>query len=73
MALFQVTVIKQKYSMGIRLEPGMSVQVVSETCGNPLFYNGGKDVIDAFKRIYGIDLKQINALSSAYLEVSRMN
>lgn len=69
--LFRITVKAPKYYNGIRLERGMSVDVVSNSY-SPLLYHGGQEVIDAFMRIYGIDIKKANALSSAWLNVERM-
>ena len=49
MPIYQVTTKYRKSVNGIRIEPGLSVQVVT---------NGGQAVIDAFYRIYGIDIKK---------------
>lgn len=55
MPLFRVTVKTARNSNGIRIEKGMSVEVVaSSTSSNPLTTNGGKLVADAFMHIYGI-------------------
>ena len=59
------------WACATRLEKGMSVEVVS-TYGNPVSTNGGHEVIDAFERKYGIDLKKANAVSSVHLEVEKM-
>lgn len=61
-----------KLTSGIRIEPGMSVDVVSNSMSNPLTTNGGQLVADAFMRVYGIDLKRIGALSMVYLDVVRV-
>lgn len=61
-----------KLTSGIRIEPGMSVDVVSNSMSNPLTTNGGQIVADAFMRVYGIDLKRIGALSTVYLDVVRV-
>ena len=61
-----------KLTSGIRIEPGMSVDVVSNSMSNPLTTNGGQLVVDAFMRVYGIDLKRIGALSTVYLDVVRV-
>lgn len=59
MPLFRVTVKTAKNSNGIRIEKGMSVEVMtSSTSSNPLTTNGGQAVADAFMRIYGIDAKK---------------
>lgn len=72
MPLFQVTVKHTKNSNGIRLEPGMSVQVVTQSMSNPVNTNGGQAVIDAFYRIYGIDIKKAGALNMVDLQVDRI-
>ena len=72
MPLFRVTVKQMKLTSGIRIEPGMSVDVVTNSMSNPLTTNGGQLVVDAFMRVYGIDLKRIGALSMVYLDVVRV-
>ena len=71
MALFKVTVKSTSVTNGVRLEKGMSVEVVS-SYSNPMTTNGGKEVIDAFQRIYAVDIKKANKLSSAYLDVQKI-
>ena len=70
--LYRITVKNSKLTSGIRVEKGMSVDVQSETIGNPVTTNGGQEVIDAFKNKYGIDIKAAGALSMAYLDVEEM-
>ncbi|MEY5049771.1 MAG: hypothetical protein RLZZ175_3130 [Bacteroidota bacterium] len=72
MALFLITVKQNKYSNGIKLEKGMSVEV-SSSYSNPLTTNGGHEVQDAFLRKYGLDLKKNGGNSSVYLDVKKMN
>ena len=72
MPLFRVTVKQMKLTSGMRIEPGMTVDVVSNSMSNPLTTNGGQLVADAFMRVYGIDLKRIGALSTVYLDVVRV-
>lgn len=72
MPLFRVTVKQMKLTSGIRIEPGMSVDVVTNSMSNPLTTNGGQAVADAFMRVYGIDMKRIGALSMVYLDVVRV-
>ncbi|RRD73762.1 hypothetical protein EII14_09055, partial [Alloprevotella sp. OH1205_COT-284] len=69
MAIFQITTKRRKDSNGIRIEPGMSVQVVTRSMSNPVTTNGGQPVIDAFFRIYGIDIKKAGCLNMVDLEV----
>ena len=72
MPLFRVTVKQMKLTSGIRIEPGMSVDVVTNSMVNPLTTNGGQAVADAFMRVYGIDMKRLGALSTVYLDVVRV-
>lgn len=72
MALFRITVKQNKYTNGIRLEKGMTVDV-SSTYSNPVTTNGGHEVIDAFQRMYGIDIKKNGGLSTVYLDVKKVN
>ena len=72
MPLFRVTVKQMKLTSGIRIEPGMTVDVVTNSMSNPLITNGGQAVADAFMRVYGIDLKRLGALNTVYLDVVRL-
>lgn len=72
MALFRITVKQMKLSGGVRIERGMSVDVVSNSMSNPLTTNGGQLVADAFMRVYGVDMKRLGALSTVYLDVVRI-
>lgn len=69
MPLFRITVKQMKVSNGVRIEPGMSVDVVSNSFSNPVTTNGGQSVADAFYRIYGVDIKKAGALNMVYLDV----
>ena len=51
----------------------MSVEVVSKYNGNPVTTDGGKEVIDAFMRKYGIDLKKNNGCSPTFLESKKIS
>lgn len=59
-------------SNGIIIEPGMSVEVVTQSFSNPVSNNGGQAVVDAFMRIYGVDIKKAGCLNMAYLNVDRV-
>ncbi len=72
MAMFQITTKNRKQVNGIRIEPGMTVQVVSNSMSNPVVTNGGQPVIDAFYRIYGIDIKKAGCLNMVDLKVDRI-
>lgn len=71
MALFTATVRSTVHNNGVKLEKGMSVDFPS-SYGSPMSTNGGKEVIDAFMRKYGVDIKKAGALNSAYIEVKKV-
>ncbi len=73
MALYKITVKSSSTTNGIKLEKGMSVQVTTRTTYNPISTNGGKEVVDAFMRIYGVDIKRAGKLSSSYLELEKIS
>lgn len=72
MPLFRITVKQSKNSNGVRLEKGMSVEVVTQSMSNPVSTNGGQVVADAFMRLYGVDIKKAGALSMVYLDVVKV-
>ena len=72
MPLFKITVKQSKNSNGVRIEKGMSVEVVTQSMSNPVSTNGGKVVADAFMRLYGVDIKKAGALSMVYLDVVKI-
>lgn len=72
MPLFRVAVKNSKNTNGVRIERGMSVDVVTNSMSNPVTTNGGQPVADAFMRIYGIDIRKAGALSMAWLDCERI-
>ena len=48
-----------------------SFVVVTQSMSNPVTTNGGQTVIDAFYRIYGIDIKKAGCLSTTELDVQK--
>ena len=70
--IYKITVKTSKNSNGIRIERGMSVEVVTNNITNPVTTNGGQAVVDAFMRIYGIDIRKDGALNMVYLDVQRI-
>ena len=70
--LYRITVKNSKLTNGIRVEKGMSVDVVTNSMSNPVTTNSGPAVVDAFMRIYGIDIKKAGALSMAWWDVERI-
>jgi len=73
MPRFRITTKNRKTVNGIRIEPGMSVEVVTQSMSNPVITNGGQTVIDAFYRIYGIDIKKAGCLNMIDLNVESYN
>ena len=71
MARFIITTKHVKNTNGIRIEPGMSVQVVTQSMSNPVTTNSGQAVADAYMRIYGIDIKKAGCLNMVELEVEQ--
>lgn len=72
MAKFQITTKNRKQTNGIRIEPGMSVQVITQSMNNPVTTNGGQTVVEAFFRIYGIDIKKAGCLNMVDLDVKQI-
>ncbi len=72
MPRFRITTKRMTQFNGIRIEPGLSVEIVSNYFTNPLLTNGGQPVADAFMRIYGIDIRRAGIMSQAYLDVERI-
>ena len=48
MPLFRITVKHRVNTNGVRLEPGMSVDVVTNSYSDPVHTNGGQCVADAW-------------------------
>lgn len=69
--VYRVTVKSSKLTSGIRVERGMSVDVVSNSMSNPVISDKNA-VANAFFRIYGIDIAKAGALSTAYLDVKQI-
>lgn len=72
MARFKITTKHVRNCNGIRIEPGMSVEVITQSMSNPVSTNDGQLVIDAFYRIYGIDIKKAGCLNNIELEVKQI-
>ncbi len=72
MSLFKITTKYRRQCNGILIEPGMSVQVVTQSMSNPVTTNGGQVVVDAFMRMYGIDIKKAGCLNTVDLGVERI-
>ena len=72
MGIFLITTKKRKHVNGIHIEPGMTVQVVTQSMSNPITTNGGQIVIDAFIRIYNINIKEAGCLNMSDLELKQV-
>lgn len=72
MAHFIITTKHTKNSNGIRVEPGMQVEIITQSMSNPVTTNGGQVVADAFMRIYGIDIKKAGCLNMVELDVKQI-
>lgn len=73
MAKYLITTKHQRTTNGARIEPGMSVEVITPTIGNPVTNNGGTLVQQAFLRIYGINIKKAGCLNMGELSVEERN
>lgn len=75
--LYKLTVKSDLYSNGIRLEKGMSVEVVfhqSASLSSLLGDGKGQQlVINAFKAKYGVDVKKAGVFTSRYLDLVKIN
>ena len=72
MPRFRITTKRMSQMNGIRIDPGMSVEVVTQSYSNPLLTNGGQPIVEAFLRIYHVDIKKAGILSQAYLDVEQI-
>lgn len=72
MPTFVITTKRANNTNGIRIEPGMQFKVITNSFNNPVTTNGGQSVIDAFIRMYGIDIKKAGCLNMVYLDVERI-
>ena len=72
MARFRITTKQVKNCNGIRIEPGMSVEVITQSMVNRVSSNGGQPVIDEFYCIYGIDMKKAGCLNMVELDVVQL-
>lgn len=71
--LYKITIKRNVINNGIRLEKGMSVEVVSQSF-NLLGTLQGKELVNnAFKAKYGVDIRKACADTSLYLDVVKIN
>lgn len=71
--LYKITVKSNLNSNGVRLEKGMSVEVVSQSYSLLSTLQGKELVNNAFKAKYSVDIKKACALTSLYLDVVKIN
>jgi hypothetical protein len=71
MALFKATIKNNMNSNGVHLPKGLSVNF-SSTYGSPLSTNGGHEVVEAFMRQHGVDVKKANAINSSYILIEKV-
>lgn len=72
MPIFQITTTRTRWINGCCIEPGMTVQVTTRSTCNPVTTNGGQIVVDAFMRIYGVDIRKAGCLNVIDLKVERV-
>lgn len=74
MPLYRITTKMRKECNGIRIEPGLSVQISTQCGANPVTAGPSEQqkVADAFMYVYGIDLRRAGALNAAYLQTERI-
>lgn len=73
MARFKVTTKQTKQFGSLRIERGMSVEVITQNNSNPVLTSQGQQLIaDAFMRIYGIDARKACIINMANLDVKIM-
>ena len=73
MPRFKITVKQNRTVNGIRIEKGMSVEIVTIAVGRPIASPQGQQAIaDAFMRIYGIDLRKVEALNGGCLDITQI-
>lgn len=69
MALWKFTTKRATTTNGVRIEKGMSVEVVTPTTSNPINTPQGREQIaSAFMVKYGIDLKKAYYITSNNLD-----
>lgn len=73
MARFKVTTKQTKQFGSLRIEKGMSVEIITQNNSNPVLTTQGQQLIaDAFMRIFGIDAKKACIINPANLDVKIM-
>lgn len=74
MALWKLTIKRSSITNNVRLEKGMSIEIVSTGSSDPLGSSIYKDQIaQLFMNKYGVDMKKACAINRAFLEPERMD
>ena len=73
MPRFIVTTKQMKNANGISIELGQFVELISQSMSNPVLSNGCQSIVDAFMRIYGIDIHRADILSMIYQTAEQIN
>ena len=71
MALYRATIKNGRSMNGVKLEQGMSVEFKCDN-NNPLGTNAGKEVVEAFMKKYGLDVRKGGALNSGAMNVEKI-
>ncbi len=71
--LYNVTIKRSASINGVRLEKGMSVEVVSQSFNLLGTWQNREVVNNAFKAKYGVDVGRANALTPLHLDVVKIN
>ena len=71
MALFKLTVKTSKTVNGVKIEKGMSVEVVSNS--NPMRNGHNSDFQEAFSEKYNIDIKKAGGISESNLDIVKVD
>lgn len=72
MALYRVTVKQKRIVNRMIIEPGMEVNIPFVGHMAPVSGPCGDAIQSAFQRVYGVDLKKMNAINSACLQVDKI-
>ena len=70
MALYRATIKRTHTTNGVHLEKGMSVEIPTTSSGP--FNNGAHEVIDAFMRKYGLDIKKAGAANQGDILLEKL-
>ena len=72
MAYYRITVKASHNINNIKLDKGMNVEV-SVNSSNPLGFNNGDAVKEAFAQKYGFDLRNTGMVNSTHMNVEKLS